>query len=485
MVRDAGTADREPQLAPPPPAADDGCCQGPAGVAEMKRLLRLAGPIVASCFLESASTLMSLMFVGHLGKLNLAGASLAIAITSATGRNIIIGMSTALDTLCGQAYGAGQYNVLGIYKQRGMLVIGLACAPFAFVWAFAGEILVLLRQVPAVAAEAGAYARWLIPSIFLSVPLQCHARFLQAQSLVLPVMASSGASALCHAALCWALVYRAGMGSKGAALANAVSSAVNLAMLALYVRMSSACRRTWNGFSMEAFKELRSFAALAVPSGFMICLEFWASQIVVLLSGLLPNPQLETSVLSICLDSTILLFTIPLGLTYAVSTRVSNELGAGQPQSAKLAAKVVLCMALSTGFVLTLAMILLRNVWGHMYSSDREVVSYFAKMLPVVGITFFIDSFNGTLSGVITGCGKQKIGAAINLGAFYLAGIPVSALLAFVFHMNGKGLWLGIVCGCLTKVICFASIVWFTDWNKEAVKAKDRVSAGSSPRRVS
>ncbi|CAO2187226.1 unnamed protein product [Urochloa humidicola] len=118
MVNEAGTADREPQL-PPPAPADDGCWQGPAAVAEMKRLLRLAGPIVASCFLENAATLMSLMFVGHLGKLNLAGASLAIAITSATGRNIIIGMSTALDTLCGQAFGAGQYHLLGIYKQRG------------------------------------------------------------------------------------------------------------------------------------------------------------------------------------------------------------------------------------------------------------------------------------------------------------------------------------------------------------------------------
>ncbi|CAO2205960.1 unnamed protein product [Urochloa humidicola] len=478
MAQEAGTADREPQL--PPAAADDGCWQGSAAVAEMKRLLRLAGPMVASCFLENAATLMSLMFVGHLGKLNLAGASLAIAITNATGRNIIIGMSSALDTLCGQAFGAGEYHLLGIYKQRGMLVIGLACAPFAAVWAFAGEILVvLLRQDRAVAAEAGAYARWLIPSIFLGVPLQCHLRFLQAQSLVLPAMASSGAAALCHAAVCWALVYRAGMGSKGAAIANAISCSVNLVILASYVRMSSACRRTWNGFSMEAFKELRSFAALAVPSGFMICLEFWAFQIVVLLAGLLPNPQIETSVLAICLDSTILLFMIPLGLTYSVSTSVSNELGAGQPQAAKLAAKVVMCIALSSACTLTLAMILLRNVWGHMYSSDREVVAYFTKMLPVVGISFFIDSFNGTLSGVITGCGKQKIGAAINLGAFYLAGIPVSALLVFVFHMNGKGLWLGIACGGLTKVIFIASIVWFTDWNKETVKAKDRLFGSS------
>jgi MATE family multidrug resistance protein len=180
------------------------------------------------------------------------------------------GMAFALDTLCGQAFGARQYHLLGVYKQRAMLVIGLACVPFALVWANAGRILVFLRQDPAVAAEAGAYARWLIPSLALYVPLQCHIRFLQTQSLVLPVMASSGATALCHLVVCWALVNRAGMGSKGAALSNAVSYGLNLAILALYVRLSGACERTWNGFSMEGFKELRQFANLAVPSAFMI-----------------------------------------------------------------------------------------------------------------------------------------------------------------------------------------------------------------------
>lgn len=38
---------------------------------------------------------------------------------------------------------------------------------------------------------------------------------------------------------------------------------------------------------------------------------------------------------------------------------------------------------------------------------------------------------------MLTGCGKQKIGAAVNLGAFYLAGIPMAVFLAFVFHLNG------------------------------------------------
>ncbi|KAF0922480.1 hypothetical protein E2562_037264 [Oryza meyeriana var. granulata] len=82
------------------------------------------------------------------------------------------------------------------------------------------------------------------------------------------------------------------MGSKGAALANAISYGVNLAILALYVRVSSTFKGTWSGFSGEAFKELRQFAALAMPSAMMIC------------------------------------------------TRVSNEMGARQPQAAKLATRV-------------------------------------------------------------------------------------------------------------------------------------------------
>jgi len=180
------------------------------------------------------------------------------------------GMAFALETLCGQAFGARLYHLLGVYKQSAMLVIGLACVPFALVWANAGRILVFLRQDPAVAAEAGAYARWLIPSLALYVPLQCHIRFLQTQSLVLPIMASSGATTLCHLAMCWALVHKAGMGSKGAALSNTVSYGLNLVILALFVRLSGACERTWNGFSVEGFKELRQFANLAVPSAFMI-----------------------------------------------------------------------------------------------------------------------------------------------------------------------------------------------------------------------
>ncbi|TVU30794.1 hypothetical protein EJB05_22435, partial [Eragrostis curvula] len=452
-----------------------------AAVAEAKRLLRLAGPLVASCILQNVVQMVSVMFVGHLGELHLAGASLATSLANVTGFSLLVGMASALDTLCGQAFGARQYGLLGVYKQRAMLVLAAACVPIAVVWACAEQILLLIGQDQDIAAGAGAYAWWLIPSLVPYVPLTCVIRFLQTQSIVVPVMASSGVTALSHALVCWALIYRAGMGSKGAALSGAVSYSVNLAMLVLYVRFSSACKRTWTGFSMEAFKELHQFTELAIPSAMMVCLEWWSFELLVLLSGLLPNPKLETSVLSICLNTGTLMYMVPFGLCTAISTRVSNELGAGQPQAAKLATRVVMYIASSTGLLIASTMILLRSFWGYLYSNEPEVVTYIARMIPVLAISFFTDGLHSSLSGVLTGCGEQKIGARVNLAAFYLAGIPMAVLLAFVVHLNGMGLWLGIVCGSLSKLVLLMWITIRINWEKEATKAKETVFSQSLP----
>uniref|UniRef100_A0A0D3HCI4 Protein DETOXIFICATION n=1 Tax=Oryza barthii TaxID=65489 RepID=A0A0D3HCI4_9ORYZ len=411
---------------------------GDGTAAEVKRLLRLAGPLMAGFVLRNSVQMVSVMFVGHLGELQLAGSSLAASLASVTGFSLLSGMSSALDTLCGQAYGAGQHRLLGVYAQRAMLVLAAAAVPIALVWASAGEILLLFGQDPAIAAEAGAYARWMIPSLAAYVPLTCALRFLQAQGIVVPVMASSGVAAVAHVAVCWALVHKAGMGSKGAALSGAVTYWTNFAVLAFYARLSGACKTTWTGFSMDAFRELRRFTELAVPSAMMVCLEWSSFEILVLLSGILPNPQLETAVLSISLSTASLLIMVPRGIGSSLSTRVSNELGGGHPRAARMAARVATAMTVLVCLVLVIAMILLRNVWGYAYSSEEEVVAYIASMLPILAVSFFVDGINGALSGVLTGCGKQKIGAHVNLGAFYLVGIPTAVLLAFVLHLNGE-----------------------------------------------
>jgi MATE family multidrug resistance protein len=56
-------------------------------------------------------------------------------------------------------------------------------------------------------------------------------------------------------------------------------------------------------------------------------------------------------------------------------------------------------MALCGGLVMSVAMILLRKFWGYLYSNEEEVVTYIARMIPVLAISFFIDGIHTSLSG--------------------------------------------------------------------------------------
>ena len=81
------------------------------------------------------------------------------------------------------------------------------------------------------------------------------------------------------------------------------------------------------------------------------------------------------------------------------STRVSNELGAGNPQGARLALGVVVIVALTEGAIVGTTTILVRHIWGKLYSNEEEVVRYVAKMLPLLALSDFFDGFQCVLSG--------------------------------------------------------------------------------------
>ena len=45
--------------------------------------------------------------------------------------------------------------------------------------------------------------------------------------------------------------------------------------------------------------------------------------------------------------------------------------------------------------------------------------------------------------GIAREGGWQNIGAYVNLGSYYVVGIPLANLLGFVHKLGGKGLWIG------------------------------------------
>ncbi|XP_048619987.1 protein DETOXIFICATION 14-like [Brassica napus] len=184
----------------------------------MRRLAYVAGPMVAVNSSAYFLQVISIMMVGHLGELFLSSTAIAVSFCSVTGFSLVFGLASGLETLCGQANGAKQFEKLGVHTYTWIFSLLLVCIPLSVLWSFMGDILLLVGQDPLVSQKAGKFATWLIPVLFAYAILQPLVQFFQAQSLILPLVVSSVSAICCHLVLCWSLIFKFGLGRLGAAI---------------------------------------------------------------------------------------------------------------------------------------------------------------------------------------------------------------------------------------------------------------------------
>ncbi|CAI0463391.1 unnamed protein product [Linum tenue] len=97
--------------------------------------------ILTGLLLYSRS-MISMLFLGRLGELSLAGGSLALGFANITGYSILSGLAMGMEPICGQAFGAQKHHLLGLTLQRAVLLLLLTSLPITFLWLNMKSILV-------------------------------------------------------------------------------------------------------------------------------------------------------------------------------------------------------------------------------------------------------------------------------------------------------------------------------------------------------
>ncbi|KAM1010598.1 hypothetical protein ACFX2I_045973 [Malus domestica] len=101
---------------------------------ESRLLWILSGSSIAVSIFNYMLSFVTLMFCGHLGALELAGASIASVGIQGLAYGIMLGMASAVQTVCGQAYGAKQLPAMGIICQRAIILHLGAAVLLTFVY---------------------------------------------------------------------------------------------------------------------------------------------------------------------------------------------------------------------------------------------------------------------------------------------------------------------------------------------------------------
>jgi len=108
---------------------------------EADEQLRFSFPIMVSYICQTCIPLVTFLFVGRLDHHALAAAGLATMSANVAGWSVLVGLTSALRTFCSQAYGAGNYHMVGVFVQRGVVVTSTASLPLALLFFFGGNIL--------------------------------------------------------------------------------------------------------------------------------------------------------------------------------------------------------------------------------------------------------------------------------------------------------------------------------------------------------
>ncbi|XP_068316610.1 protein DETOXIFICATION 49-like [Pyrus communis] len=447
---------------------------------EANSIAAIAFPMILTGLLLYSRSMISMLFLGGLGELALAGGSLAVGFANITGYSILSGLAMGMEPLCGQAFGAKKNTLLGLSLQRTVLLLLFTSLPISLLWLNMKKILLICGQDEAIAAEAQLYLLCSLPDLLAQSFLHPLRIYLRSQSITLPLTLCATLAIILHIPINYLLVSHLDLGIKGVALSGVWSNFNLVASVIVYIIVSGVHKKTWGGISMDCFREWRTLLNLAVPSCISVCLEWWWYEIMILLCGLLINPRATVASMGVLIQTTALIYIFPSSLSFSVSTRVGNEIGANNPKKAKLAAIVGLCCSFMLGLSALVFATTVRNIWASMFTQDKDIIALTSMVLPIIGLCELGNCPQTTGCGVLRGTARPKVGANINLGCFYLVGMPVAVGLGFFLGFDFQGLWLGLLAAEGSCALTMLVVLGRTDWEFEARKAKELTGADAA-----
>ncbi|KAJ4721379.1 Protein DETOXIFICATION [Melia azedarach] len=443
--------------------------------AESKKLWRIAFPAMVSRVSQFGMFVITQAFIGHINQLELAAYSLVQIFTVRFAQGILIGMSSATDTLCGQAFGAKQYHMMGIYLQRSWIINLTTTTVMLPLFIFSSAIFKLLGQDEDIANTAGHISLWFVPVLYSMVFHYTIQRYLQAQLKNMIIGWLGAGSFAIHILLSWIFVSKMKLGIPGAMGTMILSSWLVVIGEFVYI-IGGWCPNTWRGFTLAAFVDLLPAVKLSISSGVMLCLELWYNAVLVLLAGHMKNAAVEISAFSICLNIIAWEFMLCVGLLAATSVRVANELGIGNAKAAKFSIKVALSTAVIIGVFFWILCLVFRQKIAYLFTSDEEVAKSVTSLSVLLAFSILLNGVQTILSGAAVGAGRQSTVAYINICCFYIIGVPVGVLLGYVAHLKAKGIWTGMILGIVMQSLVLGYVTSKTDWNEQVNKASERLN---------
>lgn len=413
-----------------------------------------------------AMTVVDTIMVGHLGPAAIG----AIGVGNSAFYTFAIfgmGLLLGLDTLVSQAYGAGnredchhslaQGFYLAVFLTPPLMILFAAMPPFFYAVGINSQVSQL----------AGSFVTTLS---FGTLPLLLYGafrRYLQAMGHVRPVMFVLISANLINWFFNWLFI----SGNWGFAALGVVGSALSTCLARVYMAVCLAIfiwwfeRRIQPGFRSlfrrPDWQRLSRLLRIGFPAASQIILEIGAFGAAAILAGRL-NP-VSLAAHQIALNCAAVSFMVPLGISSAAAVAVGHAVGRREPHAARRSGFIAIglgCvfMCCSAVVFLTAPKQILK-----IYTPDAAVLSIGVGLLAWAALFQLFDGVQTVSTGALRGLGSTRVPMLVNLGGYWLFGLPIGYVLCFRYRNGVYGLWCG-----LTLALIVISVFLLYSWERHS-----------------
>lgn len=451
----------------------------PSYAEEARAIWSMGWKVSLATLCQVSQSTISMAFLGHLGSNEMAAAALAgIWINGVQMLNY--GFAITLCTLCGNAFGAKNYDLVGIWLQLGLLVMLAFSLPVMLSFFFVDHVLAFVTDDIEVLNLAGLFARWLIPTVIPQAVYCALQQYLQAQQILTPVtivsVLSVGVCLVSNQVLVYGLGPIPALHFIGSPIAQCVASLFQpLALWAYAFKYKGLHKQTWPGFQIkECLKLERMYSFFTMSIGMMIntALDEWVYNVLSSLAATMGPTDLAAN--SVLFNLWGMIYGVVFGFGLPTQVRAANFLGANEPGAAKRTMHVGFVM----GGVLSLGMIValyaFQNTVISFYTPDAEIANLVGCSIPIFCLAVFASGQHVLLEAIVEAMSLATMLVAVTICGSWVVMLPMSYLLGVVLQNGLQGLWWGSVCGEIVKVVLMAMALNRIDWPKMALRAMSK-----------
>lgn len=418
---------------------------------EFRNTLVIAGPIIIGNVSQIGLGLIDSAMIGAIDYRQLAASSLVINVLGIP-QVLGIGITMAISPLVAMANGKNDVETASRVAYNGVLLSTLVACIIAIGLVASQNILHHLGQDPEVAAFAKDYfiiMSWsLIPMlVFIGIK-----QFSDALEFTRTAMVLSLISLPLNAFLNWIFIYgKFGVPRLelyGAGIATFITRVIIAVVLIIIILSHKTFRpyiqarhAAWR-FSRKMWKEL---LRIGIPSSLQYGMEAGAFAVSGIMIGWLGATAQAAHQIALNLASAT--FMAALGLSLAGSIRVANAYGRNDKPALRRIGTSTIAGGLAYGTFCALMFIILQKQLPELFTNNAAVATLASGLLVFAALFQISDATQAIGVGLLRGITDVKMPTLLVALAYWIIGIPLGYVLAFVLKLEAAGIWLGFVAG--------------------------------------